>query len=34
VLRPSAAAFRIWRVSNAVNNVRNDRPELLAPLAA
>jgi putative SOS response-associated peptidase YedK len=34
VLHPSAAAFRIWRVSNAVNNVRNDRPELLAPLAA
>jgi putative SOS response-associated peptidase YedK len=34
VLRPSAASFRTWRVSNAVNNVRNDRPELLEPLAA
>lgn len=34
VLHPSAAAFRTWRVSNAVNNVRNDRPELLEPLAA
>lgn len=34
VLHPSAAAFRTWRVSNAVNNVRNDRPELLEPVAA
>jgi len=33
LLRPSAAEFRIWRVGTAVNNVRNDRAELLAPLA-
>jgi putative SOS response-associated peptidase YedK len=29
LMRPSAAAFRIWRVSPAVNNVRNDDPTLL-----
>ena len=29
LLRPSAAAFRIWLVSNAVNNVRNDSAALL-----
>jgi len=23
----------VWRVSTAVNNVRNDRPELLLPVA-
>jgi putative SOS response-associated peptidase YedK len=33
VLRPSTTVFRTWRVTNAVNNVRNDRPELLEPLA-
>ena len=33
LLRPSAAAFRVWRVGTEVNNVRNDRAELLAPLA-
>ena len=33
-IHPSAASFRTWRVSTAVNNVRNDRPELLEPLAA
>jgi putative SOS response-associated peptidase YedK len=30
--RPSGAAFREWRVSTQVNSVRNDGPELLAPL--
>ncbi len=30
LLRPSTAALRIWRVSPAVNNVRNNGPELLA----
>ena len=34
LLRPSAAEFRLWRVGTEVNNVRNDRAELLAPLAA
>jgi len=29
LMRPSAAGFRIWRVSTKVNNVRNDGPELL-----
>lgn len=29
LMRPSAAAFRVWRVSTAVNNVRNDSPALL-----
>ena len=29
LLRPSSAGFRTWRVGTAVNNVRNDRPELL-----
>jgi putative SOS response-associated peptidase YedK len=33
LLRPSAAEFRVWRVGTAVNNVRNDRAELLAPIA-
>jgi putative SOS response-associated peptidase YedK len=30
LMRPSAAAFRVWRVSQAVNNVRNDAASLLA----
>ena len=34
LLRPSAAALRIWRITTAVNNVRNDGPELLEPGAA
>jgi len=34
LLRPSAAELRVWRVDTAVNNVRHDRAELLAPLAA
>ena len=33
LLRPSAVEFRIWRVGTAVNNVRNDRAELLEPVA-
>jgi putative SOS response-associated peptidase YedK len=33
LLRPSAAGFRVWRVGTAVNNVRNDRAELLEPVA-
>jgi putative SOS response-associated peptidase YedK len=33
LLRPSATEFRVWRVSTAVNNVRNDQAELLAPVA-
>jgi putative SOS response-associated peptidase YedK len=33
LLRPSAAEFRVWRVGTAVNNVRNDRAELLEPVA-
>ncbi len=31
-LRPSGAAFRTWRVGTAVNNVRNDTPQLLEAL--
>jgi putative SOS response-associated peptidase YedK len=31
LLRPSAAEFRVWQVSTAVNSVRNDGPELLIP---
>jgi putative SOS response-associated peptidase YedK len=31
LLRPSAVEFRTWRVSTAVNNVRNDTPALLQP---
>jgi putative SOS response-associated peptidase YedK len=34
LLRPSAAELCVWRVGTAVNNVRNDRAELLAPVAA
>jgi putative SOS response-associated peptidase YedK len=34
LLRPSMAAFRTWRVSTRVNNVRNDEETLLTPLAA
>ena len=34
LLRPSAAALRIWPVSTRVNNVRNDGPELLEAAAA
>lgn len=33
LLRPSAASFRVWRVGAAVGNVRNDRPDLLDPIA-
>ena len=32
LLRPSAAALRIWPVCARVNNVRNDGPDLLAPI--
>lgn len=32
LLRPSVAAFRVWRVSTRVNSVRNDGPDLLDPL--
>ena len=32
LLRPSVAAFRTWRIGLAVNNVRNDAANLLAPL--
>lgn len=31
LLRPSAAAFRTWRISTAVNNVRHDSAALLEP---
>ncbi len=31
LLRPSAAAFRVWPVSTQVNNVRNDGAHLLDP---
>jgi putative SOS response-associated peptidase YedK len=34
LLRPSAAELRVWRVGTAVNNVRNDRADLLEPVAA
>jgi putative SOS response-associated peptidase YedK len=33
LLRPSAADLRVWRVGTAVNNVRNDRADLLEPAA-
>jgi len=33
LLRPSAAALRVWRVSTKVNNVRNNGPELLEDVA-
>ena len=32
LLRPSAAALRIWPVCTRVNNMRNDGPDLLAPI--
>lgn len=32
LLRPSSATLRVWPVSNRVGNVRNDGPELIAPL--
>ena len=32
LLRPSAAAFRVWPVSTSVNSVRNDGPDLWEPL--
>ena len=32
LLRPSVAAFRVWRVSTAVNNFRNDGAQLLEPV--
>lgn len=31
LMRPSSAGFRVWRVPQLVNNVRNDGPELLIP---
>jgi putative SOS response-associated peptidase YedK len=31
LMRPSDAAFRVWPVSTAVNNVRNDSAALLDP---
>jgi putative SOS response-associated peptidase YedK len=34
LLRPSDAAFRVWQVGAAVNNVRNDNAGLIAPAAA
>ena len=34
LLRPSSAAFRTWRVSTAVNNVRNDGAQLLETATA
>jgi len=33
LLRPSAAAFRVWPVSTRVNSVRNNGPELAEPMA-
>lgn len=33
LLRPSAARLRVWPVSAQVNNVRNNGPELIEPLA-
>ena len=33
LLRPSSARLRRWRVAMAVNNVRNDGPALLEPVA-
>ena len=32
LIRPSAAEFRTWRVTTAVNNVRNDASSLLDPV--
>jgi putative SOS response-associated peptidase YedK len=32
LLRPSEAAFRVWRIGTAVNNVRNDSAALLEPV--
>jgi len=32
LLRPSAAGFRTWRISTAVNSVRNDSAALLEPV--
>lgn len=32
LMRPSRAAFRVWPVSSRVNSVRNDGPELVAPV--
>jgi putative SOS response-associated peptidase YedK len=32
VMRPSRASFRTWRIGTAVNNVRNDTPQLLEPV--
>lgn len=32
LIRPSAAALRLWRVSTAVNSVRNDGASLLDPV--
>lgn len=32
LLRPSAAALRVWRVSDRVGNVRHDGPELIEPV--
>jgi putative SOS response-associated peptidase YedK len=31
LLRPSSAELRVWRISSAVNNVRNDNAALLEP---
>ncbi|MFL5258004.1 MAG: SOS response-associated peptidase [Rhodopila sp.] len=33
LLPPSQAAFRVWRISTAVNNVRNDSADLLTQAA-
>jgi putative SOS response-associated peptidase YedK len=33
LMRPSAASFRVWRVSTKVNNVRNNGPDLLEEAA-
>jgi putative SOS response-associated peptidase YedK len=33
LLRPSSADLRVWQVSKAVNNVRNDSAALLEPVA-
>jgi len=33
LLRPSATPLRIWPVSSRVNNVRNNGPDLIEPLA-
>jgi len=33
LLRPSAAALRVWRVATKVNNVRNNGPDLLEEVA-